>query len=77
MLPKCEIIWLCPIHFVFPEMPFLKKQQIIVKERRWQFCVGLLHYGVHPLSLISAARLIEIRDKDSVQFNLLHFPRCY
>ena len=49
MLLKCEIIWLCPIHFVFPEMPFLNKQQISVKERRWEFYVGLLHYGVHNL----------------------------
>jgi hypothetical protein len=76
MLLRCETIWLCPAYFVFPEMPFLNKQQISVKEHRWEFYVGLLHYGVHPLSLISAARSIEIWDKDSVQFNLLHFPRC-
>ena len=76
---KCEIIWLCPVYFVFPEMPFLNKQQILVsvKERLWEFYVGPLHYGVHPVSLISEALLIEIWDKDSVQFNLLHFPRYY
>jgi hypothetical protein len=45
-------------------MQFLNKQQISVKERRCEFYIGLLHCGIHSLSLISAARLIEIWDKE-------------
>jgi len=28
---------MCPVHSVFIEMPFLSKQQISAKERRWEF----------------------------------------
>ena len=59
MLLKCEIIWFCEIYLVFPEMPFLNKQQISVKKTPLGVVCRPAALWSTSLSLISAARLIE------------------